>query len=176
MNLNFLEILIIVFLLLLGFLFVFYRRIIGLSILMVKIAFPASVLLILSTMFLPQVYTNFIESGFQSTPLAQSLKSVDKTLTDVSSVQISITNTINGIFNSGYKETVEQYKSNIYLQFVNLIALMLKLFILVIGFIILIFCIYVRYSFSGVFEVATLRKEVKKLKHQIDQINLKVGL
>lgn len=155
--------------------FFFYKRIVNVSLLFIKILFPISLLIALATLFLPQLYSSFVESSFSATVLAQNLKSVDKTLTQVSRVQISLSNTINGFLNNGNQESVEEYESNLYKQVTEFMAGSLRVLILILSIIILIFALYIRYSFSGSFEVMSLQKQINILKKEIEGLKTKVS-
>jgi len=155
--------------------FVFYKKIVGLSLLAIKVLFPITVIVAFSTLFLPDLYKGFVETNFESTVLAQNLKSVDKTLTQVSKVQINITNTINNFLNNGANQQVDEYKSNLYSQVLDFMASVLRILILVISIILLVFALYIRYSFAGSFEVISLQKQVNDLKKEVEYLKSRVS-
>jgi len=155
--------------------FVFYKKIVGISLLAIKIIFPLAVLIALSTLFLPTLYKSFVESNFQETTLAQNLKTVDKTLTQVSNVQINISNTINNFLGNGINQQVDEYQSDLYSQVLEFMVGVLRVLILTLSIVILVFTLYIRYSFAGSFEVAALQKQINELRHEVESLKLKVS-
>ena len=153
--------------------FVFYRKILGLSLLVIKILFPVTVLIALSTLFLPSIYESFVEINFENTILAENLRSVDKTLTQVSNVQINISNTINSILNNGINEPIDKYQSNLYSEVLNFIVGVLRVIVLLVSILVLIFGLYIRYSFAGSFETISLQKQINELKKEIELLKSK---
>lgn len=158
---------ILVLVLLLAASFVFYKKVVNVSVVFLRVIFPISIIAILSVLFLPQLYLSFVQSNFENTPLAANLKSVDTTLTQVTRVQNNIINTVQGFFNSGTAEVTE-YTSNVYGQVVDMLANILRLLILTISFIVLVFLVYIRYAFSGIFEAQYLEKRVKHLEKELE--------
>jgi len=172
---NIINVTILVTLLILTLGFFFYKRIVNVSLLFIKILFPVSVAIALVTLFLPQLYSNFVVDRFSTTILAQNLKSVDKTLTQVSRVQISFSNTIKGILNNGSQELLEEYESNLYKQVTEFMTGTLRIIVLILSIIILIFALYIRYSFSGSFESILLQKEINMLKKEVEVLKSKAS-
>lgn len=152
--------------------FLFYRRILNLSLVFVKVLFVISLFTALITLLFPQLYTNFVESRFSETILAKDLISIDNTLTQVSRVQISISNTLNSFLNTGSQEILEEYESSIYMQTIDFMAGALRVIMLILSIVILIFTLYIRYSFSGSFEVISLQKQINELKKEIEILKL----
>lgn len=155
--------------------FLFYRRIINVSLVFVKALFVVSLLTSLITLSLPQLYTSFVEVRFSETVLAKDLISVDKTLTQVSKVQIGISNSLNNFLNTGSQEQLEEYESNIYKQTIDFMAGALRIIILVLSIVVMVFSLYIRYSFSGSFEVMSLQKQIDLLKKEVEELNSKVS-
>lgn len=170
---NAVNITILIVLLTLTFGFLFYRRIINISLVFIKALFVVSLLTALITLFIPQLYTSFVEARFSETILAKDLISIDKTLTQVSKVQINISNSLNSFLNTGSQEQLEEYESNIYKQTIDFMSGVLRVIILVLSILILIFSLYIRYSFSGSYDVLTLQKQINELKKEVEL--LKIG-
>lgn len=155
--------------------FALYKKILGVSTFLLKILFPLSIIAIFSVLFLPQIYLNFVESNFVDTPLANNLKSIDTTLTNVTTLQNEIVDKVQGLLNWGNTnqvEQVEQYTSNIYGQVVNLLANILRVLVLIISLIILLFLVYIRYAFSGVIEAQNLEKRIVKLERKLETLTI----
>ncbi|CAG1020439.1 hypothetical protein DOJK_00338 [Patescibacteria group bacterium] len=155
--------------------FALYKKILGVGTFLLKILFPLSIIAIFSVLFLPQIYLNFVESNFVDTPLANNLKSIDTTLTNVTTLQNEIVDKVQGLLNWGNTnqvEQVEQYTSNIYGQVVNLLANILRVLVLIISLIILLFLVYIRYAFSGVIEAQNLEKRIVKLERKLETLTI----
>ncbi len=153
--------------------FALYKKILGVSTFLLKILFPLSIIAIFSVLFLPQLYLNFVESNFVDTPLANNLKSIDTTLTNVTSLQNEIIDKVQGLLNWGNTnqiEEVEKYTSNIYGQVVSLLANILRVLVLIVSLIILLFLVYIRYAFSGVIEAQNLEKRIVKLERKLEAL------
>lgn len=153
--------------------FALYKKILGVSTFLLKILFPLSIIAIFSVLFLPQLYLNFVESNFVDTPLANNLKSIDTTLTNVTSLQNEIIDKVQGLLNWGNTnqiEEVEEYTSNIYGQVVSLLANILRVLVLIVSLIILLFLVYIRYAFSGVIEAQNLEKRIVKLERKLEAL------
>ncbi|MBE2279031.1 MAG: hypothetical protein IAE91_01450 [Ignavibacteriaceae bacterium] len=148
----------------------FYKKILSVVIVTINAVFVLSLIAGITSLVLPQVYYGFTESKIEGTELANNLHSVDSTLTQISRVQISITNTINGIFNTDQQQEVQEYQSNLYQQVINLFSNLIRISILLISTILLLFTLYVRYSFSAVFQLNTLQKQIDELKNEISTL------
>lgn len=167
MDLSGFNIFIIAIVLLLSAIFILYKRIASIAVVFINILFPLAIITILLTLFYPQGFTYIVENNFKETPLAYNLKSIDSTLTEVSKIQNSIGNSINNILNPNQSNAIEEYNSNIYQQVLNLLTTLLRIFLLVLSLLLLIFAVYIRYAFSGIFETRDLQKQINQLKEEV---------
>lgn len=174
-ELNFIETLILVFSFILLAGFIFYKKILNLSLLIVRILFPLSFIGLLITLFIPQLYLGFVESNFEKTTLATNLRSVDNSLTQISKVQNTITNSVNKILNIESANIIDEYQSNIYKEAITLVTNLLRIFFIFVFFVLMIFCLYIRYAFSGLFEYNSLKSELHKLKEEVKLLSKTVN-
>lgn len=123
--------------------------------------FIASVVLALGSLFTPGVYRTVVDSSISETSFAKELRNADKTITDVGQSVNSVIGKIQTLFGSTPQQ---EYKSDLYNQFVDFITGLLRIIILVLSIIIMLVVTYFRYSYASIIEVKKLRKEMDELR------------
>jgi hypothetical protein len=170
MNINLIVTLIfVVLILLLCLSFVFYKKIISLTKVLVNIAFPFLVVIALSTMLLPQLYSSIVEISLKNSSIETTLTSVDNTLSQVGKLQSQISNSLNSILNRNQIDITE-YKSNLYLEFVVAISNITRIFILLTSVVLMFILTYVKYTFAGSFNAIDLQNRINKLELEVSKL------
>jgi len=146
--------------------FIFYRKVIHVTSLFITVIFFLSIILSLSAIFLPQVYKAGAELVLKDTPFATQLKSFDTSITDISKIPTSILGTLGNLL--GQANTQQEYKSDLYNQFIDFAGGLIRVMVLIFGIIIMVISVYVRYSYSGVIESEKLARKVSELEKEVN--------
>lgn len=149
-------------LLLICFIYFIKSRIIrGLSFLL-KLAFPFLVIVALSALFVPSIYTQVADFSVKQSQVYVSIQNLDKTISPLFNLGGSI---FDGIF-GGNSQTEDKkvVEDTILPGVVDLIGELFRLVALIVSIAGLIGLTYFSYSFENVFEVSELKAENKTLK------------
>lgn len=153
---------------LVSILFVLSDKIVKFAVKFTNYLFPLVVIITIVTLFFPQLFTSFASSQIEGTQTATTLKGIDESIIQVNNLRLEAGNFFDSIFNQGQTRNVEEQDSNIYSQFIEATATLLRLSVLIISIIILIFLTYIKLVFVGTSKIDALEKEVNKLKKQLE--------
>lgn len=159
---------ILIFVIILILFFFLYKRIVAVAALFIFLLFITSIIFTISALFLPQLYKTGAEVLVKDTPFAQQLKYADGTFTEIGKLPSSIIGTIGNLF--GQNNQTQEFKTDLYNQFVDFFGGLLRILVLVIALIIMLVSVYVRFSYSGLVESQKLEKKVKELEKEINLI------
>ncbi len=144
--------------------YIFYKQVIKLSVVAINLGFPIIAVIAFSALFFPGIYHSVAEFTLSSTPFAQQLKSIDETVTSASNVPNDIINGIQNLFNQNQQNPAQPVKTNLYGQFIDFAAEVIRWTIFIVSFILMIVLIYFKYSYSSVFEVQELKRRLEKME------------
>lgn len=147
--------------------FVFFKRIILATHILITIGFFLSLVIALSVLLLPNVYSSITSSIFDDSFFGMQLQNIDNTLTDLVKAEEGLKSTIQDFFgNSGGEDIIDTDRASaeLYPHFINLITTILRAFLLLLALSSMIVCTYLRYAFAGLHEVRLLEKRVEKLE------------
>lgn len=165
---NFITLFFLGLLVLSGILFLFYKKVIFVSMNLITVMFAISAIGLLSALFIPGIYESFSRNAFNENFFGVQLQNADSALNAIANVPGGIINSIENIFNPDNSTNDYEFNSELYSSFIGLITGMIRIFVLIIASIGLVMSTYLRYTFTGIREAARLEKRVKELEHKLD--------
>lgn len=143
--------------------FIFYKKITFITFSFINLIFPILIVIALSTVFLPSIYKSLGESIVSNSPFGEQIKNVDTILTQAGETQNSIVGQIQNLFGQG-NSNQEKYESDLFEKFAEFIGNTLRMFTLLLALILSVVVVYIKYAYSGVYEVERLKKRVEVLE------------
>jgi hypothetical protein len=157
----------IILLIVISFVFFFYRKVIVINSWLLKIAFPIALIVAVTTIIFPATYYNFTETAVAESEIGKQVKYLDTTLTGIDEFKQNISRTIGSIINLGFDPNSTP-ASPIYPSFVTLISNLFRLVLLGVSILAMIIVTYLRYVFAGVSEAQALRSRIEILEQKLN--------
>lgn len=162
-----LQIAFLIIILVLFLFFIFYKKIIHVASIFVILIFFSSVALTLSAVFIPTLYKTGAEILVKDSDLGKQLKNLDDSFTQVGNVPNNILDSIGSIIGQAPRES---FKSDLYNQFIDFSGGLIRVMILILGIIIMVISVYIRYSYSGLIESQNLARKVRQLEQEVNSL------
>lgn len=162
-----------IFLLLLALLSLIYMlrsKLMSVLALLIKISFPVCAAIMLSALFIPQLFSTIADSALKANGTYQSIIEADKSLDSIINLPSNIFNSLGNLFgdNSPTDQSTKSFlEQGVYPGLVDLIAGIIRVAALAVSIIGMIATIYISYSFEGAFVTSSLKKKVADLENKI---------
>lgn len=156
------------------FVFIFYKRIVVASFLLLNIIFALSLLSSLAALFAPFVFTAATESFLSNSSFGMQLQSADNTIKNVGNIPNDLKNRIEDLFNREEQSNQSDLAETpgLYVTFVNFISGLLRIFTLILATIVMVVSVYIRYAFGGLKETSRLEIRNTELEKRIQALEL----
>ncbi|SRR5260221_2513495 len=156
-----------VILILFGLAFIFYKKIIGVNVLILNLLFPILFVICIVSLFWAQPYNSVSEILISNTPVAAELKNIDSSFSQMDSFSKSITDSIKYLIPDAQPLNL---KTTLFQQYIDLFAVVLRITVIIICFAGVILITYLRYVFASTFELSSLDRKVSKLEKEIEAL------
>lgn len=152
--------------------FIIRRKVIGAMSTLLKLAFPAFLLLALSALFVPQIYLTVADFTLTQSGTLDSIRSIDKTISPLLRFQENIFNGIGDLLSSGQQETEQSdqtgyLEENLYSKLIDIYGGVLRIIALIISIAGMAVVIYLSYTVESSGELYHMRNKVKELENRI---------
>lgn len=127
--------------------------------------------LILSALFLPNVYTQVASNSLETAGTLTTVRSFDQGIQNISNVPQNIWEGIQNLFgqkaDSTTKTETGPLEQDLYPQLVSSVGGIFRIVALIIGTIGLVIILYMSYATTGAVESVKLKKDIAELRHKI---------
>jgi hypothetical protein len=155
--------------------FVFFKRIILATHILITIGFFLSLIVAVSVLLLPDTYRSITSSLFNDSFFGMQLQNIDNTISDLVGAEEDLKSSIQDFFGGGDSDQVidtDKAQAELYPHFINLVSTIIRGSLLLLSLSSMIICTYLRYAFAGLHEVRLLEKRVEELEGKKPRKNL----
>lgn len=169
MSIDIFTVIVLIFIVVSTALFFLRSKIIRLMHWTLQILFPILLILVLTGLFLPQLYTSLADNSLQTWGTYSSLKNIDNGINAIISAPQGLINDIQNLFGGGSPEIQNfQYaETQIYPGLVAGLSGLYRVLIIIIGLVGMGMIVYLSYSTTGAYTSAKLEHKVKLLEARI---------
>ncbi len=151
--------------------FLLYKHLLDLNAVLVNLFFPIFTIVALLSLFVPVVFTRATEFLLDSSAFSVQLKSIDKGFNDVSTVPNDIFNGIKNFFNPSSNETKAEFKSELYPNFINFVAEVIRWMVFIFSVMMMLVLVYFKYSTASILRIRELEKKYNELAKSVKSNN-----
>ena len=156
--------------------YLLYKQVEDVSVLILNLLFPILILLSFYTLFVPSTFKIIADNTFSKTEFGITLKNTDQGLTELAKIPSNLVGNIQNIFDKSQDHTKPIISVDLYNTFITLIASIIRWGIFIISIFLILLILYLRYTFSSVFELRDLRREYRELKSKVDIMEQKMSI
>ncbi len=175
LSLDYIQITVLSFLVVSVLIYLLRGRLVFLLDYLINAGFLASIILILSSLFLPVFYDILADGTLRVLDLKTPLESLDKNLDKLPNTD-EIWDELEGIWGGGEEDKIDvqisgaQSPSGVYFSVVSKLSLVYRVIAVIISFLMLIFITYLRYGMVGSSEIFNLQADLTKLRKDVIQL------
>lgn len=168
-----LTILIVAVLIFITVIFMLYRKIYTVTYVLVNWSFFIALFFAFLSLLIPVAFETPAELFFDQTNLSSQLKQADGVITDVVNAPEETVNSITDFFGINDEEeemSDDGFESNLYEEFVDFVATVIRFLTFIFSVITMLLLIYIRYAFSGLYESVRAMEKIDELEDKVEKL------